>query len=158
MKKPGNLKKIITAVLILMVAGAIGAYFFLNQSHRDVQAQSADYSYEASSLVSEYLTDAATANDKFLDAEGESKIIEIKGTVAEISTDYNDQKVILLKNADDKAGVSCTFTKETEASISGVTVGQKIKVKGVIRSGASYDEDLELYENVILEKCDLIKQ
>ena len=65
--------------------------------------------------------------------------------------------MILLKNADDKAGVSCTFTKETEASVAGVTVGQKIKVKGVIRSGASYDEDLELYENVILEKCDLIK-
>jgi len=157
MKKSGNLKKIIIAVLVLLAVGAVSAYFFLNQSHRDVQAQKADYSYEASSLVTEYLTDAATANDKFLDAEGESKIIEIKGTVAEISTDYNDQKVILLKNADDKAGVSCTFTKETEASVAGVTVGQKIKVKGVIRSGASYDEDLELYENVILEKCDLIK-
>jgi len=28
----------------------------------------------------------------------------------------------------------------------------------VIRSGASYDEDLGLYENVILDKSDLIKK
>ncbi len=31
-----------------------------------------------------------------------------------------------------------------------------IKVKGVIRSGANYDADLEMYEHVIMEKCDLI--
>jgi hypothetical protein len=37
-------------------------------------------------------------------------------------------------------------------------VGQAITVKGVIRSGASYDEDLEMYENVILEKSDIVKE
>ena len=31
-----------------------------------------------------------------------------------------------------------------------------ITVKGVIRSGASYDEDLELYENVTIDKSDIV--
>jgi hypothetical protein len=35
-------------------------------------------------------------------------------------------------------------------------IGETITVKGVIRSGASFDEDLELYENVILEKSDVV--
>ena len=62
----------------------------------------------------------------------------------------------MLKEKGDKAGVSATFTVETNHKISDLKIGEKITVKGVIRSGASYDEDLELYENVILEKSDLI--
>lgn len=157
MKKSTLLKRIVLALVALGVIGAVIVYFIFNQPHRDVQAQAADYSYSASAIVTEYLTDAKAANDKYLDAEGESKIIEINGTVFEISTDYNDQKVLLLKSEGDKAGVSCTFTKETESSVANVTVGQKVKVKGVIRAGATYDEDLEMYENVIIEKCDLVK-
>jgi len=77
--------------------------------------------------------------------------------VAEISKDYNDQFVILLKGESDKAGVSCTFSKENEAGTTNIKAGQTITVKGVIRSGASYDEDLELYENVNLDKSKIIK-
>jgi hypothetical protein len=83
--------------------------------------------------------------------------LEISGEVSKISEDFNGQKVVLLKNPQDMAGVSATFTPETNENIKGVFVGQNITVKGVIRAGASYDEDLELYENVILEKSDLIK-
>jgi hypothetical protein len=36
-------------------------------------------------------------------------------------------------------------------------IGTKVSIKGVIRSGAGYDEDLDMYEDVILEKCDLIR-
>ena len=35
--------------------------------------------------------------------------------------------------------------------------GHEITIKGVIRSGAYYDEDLEMYVNVIIEKSDLKK-
>ena len=36
-------------------------------------------------------------------------------------------------------------------------IGDTVKVKGVIRSGAEYDEDLDLIENVIIEKSALIQ-
>jgi len=151
------LKKILIGVGVLVVIGGAIIFYMFNQPHRDVQAQSADYSFEASAIVNEYLADSKKANEKYLDSEGESKILEITGIVADISKDYNDQTVILLKGASDKAGVSCTFSKENEAGTTNVKVGQTITVKGVIRSGASYDEDLEMYENVNLDKSKIIK-
>lgn len=151
-------KKIITVLLAgALVAIGVVLYMF-NKPARDVQATKTDFSYKSSTIVNEYLTDAASANDKYLDEEGNSKILEITGTVATITEDFNKQKVILLKKASDKAGVKATFTKETNANVSGVKVGDEITIKGVIRSGASYDADLEMYEDVIIAKCDIVKK
>lgn len=153
-------KKIIKIVLIIfgtgiLIAGGVGYYMF-NKPARDVQDTKTDFSYNASEIVNEYLTDSKKANDKYLDEEGNSKVLEISGTVAEISEDFNNQKVILLKAANDKAGVSCTFTAETNANTQNIQIGDLIAVKGVIRSGASFDEDLNMYENVIIEKSDIV--
>ncbi|MBK5208901.1 MAG: hypothetical protein JJE44_05260 [Flavobacteriaceae bacterium] len=139
----------------ILIAGSIGFYMF-NKPARDVQNTKTDYSYEASQIVNEYLTDAQKANDKYLDEEGNSKVLEITGMIAKISEDFNNQKVLLLQSPDDKAGVSCTFTSETNLNTSTVKVGDQITIKGVIRSGASYDEDLGMYENVIIEKSDIV--
>jgi hypothetical protein len=104
------------------------------------------------------LANPTSANEKYLDEEGNSKILEISGIVAEITEDFNKQKVVLLKFASDNAGVSCTFTPETNASVSQIKIGETIVVKGVIRSGASYDKDLGMYENVIMEKCSIVSK
>jgi tRNA_anti-like len=154
-------KKNIRIVLIvggigILVAGGI-AYSMFNKPHKDVQSAKTDYTIDASQLVNEYLRDSESANEKYLNESGTSKILEVVGTVESISEDFNNQKVILLKTAKDKAGVSATFTVETNISVQGVQIGDKIKIKGVIRSGASYDEDLGLYEHVILEKSDIIQ-
>jgi len=153
-------KKIFKIVLIvigvgILIGGSVGYYMF-NKPARDVQNTKTDFSYKASELVNEYLSDAQKANDKYLDEEGNSKVLEISGLVANISKDFNGQKVILLKSDTDKAGVSCTFTPETNTNTQNVKIGDLITVKGVIRSGASFDEDLEMYENVIIEKSDIV--
>jgi hypothetical protein len=155
-------KKIIKAVLIIgfagvIIGGGIGLYLF-NMPHRDVQETKTDYALTSTEIVSEYLADMNAANQKYLNADGDSKILEITGEVSNISENYNGLKVVLIKSAQDKAGVSATFTSETNSHLSDVKVGQAITVKGVISSGASYDEDLELYENVILEKSDIVKR
>jgi len=145
----------VIGVIGLLIGGGIGLYMF-NMPHRDIQSARLDYSLSSTQIVSEYLTDKGAANQKYLAADGDSKILEISGEVSKIFEDFNGQKVVLLKGVHDKAGVSATFTIETNSHLSGVEVGQSITVKGVIRSGASYDEDLELYENVILEKSDIV--
>ncbi len=152
--------KLLKTILILigvgiLIAGGIGFYMF-NMPHRDVQATSTDYKLNAEDIVNQYLNNPTEANNKYLDEEGESKILEITGQIASITTDFNNQKVILLKGENAEAGVTCTFTENTNESVNHLKEGQSISVKGVIRSGASYDEDLEMYENVILEKCSLI--
>jgi hypothetical protein len=45
----------------------------------------------------------------------------------------------------------------TNSNAERVLEGEVITVKGVIRSGAGYDPDLDLYEDVIMEKCNVIK-
>jgi hypothetical protein len=127
-----------------------------NMPHRNVQSTSADYRLTSSEIVYEYLADRDAANQKYLSGDGDSKILEITGIIAKISEDFNGNKVVLLKMAGEPAGVSATFTPETNKNTTALSTGQTITVKGVIRSGASYDEDLELYENVILEKCDVL--
>lgn len=149
-------KQTITTLLIgALIAGGVILYMF-NKPARDVQATKTDFSYDSSAIVNEYLSDAKTANSKYLDEEGNSKVLEITGIVSSISEDFSGQKVILLKKATDKAGVSATFTKETNQNTVGVNVGDKITIKGVIRSGAAFDEDLEMYEDVTIAKCDIV--
>ena len=156
-----NSKKIIKNLVLLgAVAVLIGGGFVLylfNMPHRDVQATATDFKLESSQLVTEYLSSAEQANLKYLDEEGESKVLAVTGAVFSITEDLNQQKVVLLKNAGDKAGVSCTFMESTNASAAQLAPGQKVTIKGVIRSGAGYDEDLDMYEDVILEKCDIVK-
>lgn len=153
-------KKIIKILLITFVIGILATgsvvYYLFNQPHRNVQESKTDFSFSSSQIVSEYLANPIAANEKYLDEEGNSKILEISGIVSEISEDFNKQKVVLLKSASDNAGVSCTFTPETNAFVNRIKIGETIVVKGVIRSGASFDEDLEMYENVILEKCSIV--
>jgi hypothetical protein len=154
--------KIIKIGFILLVAGVITAggviYYMFNMPHRNVQTSKTDYSVKAGQLVIEYLSDPVTANNKYLEQNGDSRILEVSGEVAAISEDYNNQKVVLLKSKNDKAGVSCTFTHETNDAVNGISEGNYIVVKGVIRAGASFDEDLQMYENVILEKCDIVSK
>lgn len=156
-----NKKKILRFIVIaggagVLIGGGIFLYMFF-MPHRDVQASKVDYTLTSTQIVTEYLSDKDAANEKYLAEDGDSKILEVFGEVNKVSENYNGQKVVLLKSSQDNAGVSATFTTEANDKLKGVTVGQTITVKGVIRSGASYDEDLELFENVILEKSDLIK-
>ena len=139
----------------LLIGGGVGLYMF-NMPHRDVQSAKVNYVLTSSEIVSEYLTDKVAANKKYLAADGDSKILEITGIAANISENFKGEIVILLKGSDDKAGVNATFTIESNAGTSKIVVGETATVKGVIRSGAAYDEDLELYENVILEKSSIV--
>jgi hypothetical protein len=153
-------KKLIRILIIMAIAGVlagggIGLYMYF-MPHRDIQKSPTDFEVSASGLVSEFLNDINGANQKYLSADGESKILEVTGTVARISENFNGEKVVLLKNDTDKAGVSCTFMDETNHRVNGLEPGGVVTLKGVIRSGAYYDKDLDIFVNVTVEKCDLV--
>lgn len=151
-------KKIIIIVTLIALSSLIYLAYLWFMPHRDVQSTKADAEVTATALVDEFLTDTGAANAKYLDAEGESKVLIISGEVTKIDTDQLGQKVLLLKsNPSDKLGVSCTFTAETNNQVSGVKIGDQIKIKGVIRSGAEYDEDLDLIINAVVEKSSIVK-
>lgn len=152
-----SVNKIIAIVAgVGILAASATAFYLFNMPHRDVQATATDYSLSATAFVNEYLQNADEANKKYLDENGESKVLAINGTVYSITEDLNKNKVVLLKDSEAKAGVSCTFSKATNSNAASLAIGKSVTIKGVIRSGAGYDKDLDLYENVIMEKCDII--
>ncbi|NOZ35868.1 MAG: hypothetical protein GXO80_11290 [Chlorobi bacterium] len=155
--KKSKTKKIILIVAVVAVLGAIYPMYLFFMPHRDVQQTEVFATLSAKQLVDEYLKDYTAANNKYLAEDGDSKVLIIKGVIASISEDQNNQTVILLKDAGENAGVSCTFLPEATKRIKNLKPGEKIKVKGFITLGASYDEDMEEYEDVNLMNCDIVK-
>lgn len=157
-----NKKKVIRTLLIIVVAGVLiilgTIYYLFNKPHRDVAEMDVDFTTSATELVTEYLNAPDLSNEKYLAEDGESKILAVTGMVASINTDLNNQRVVTLRDESQKAGVSCTFTLSTNTQTEKVSLGQTITVKGVIRSGAEHNEDLDLYEDVIMEKCSIKNQ
>lgn len=152
-------KKILKWGLKLSIAGiviidSIVVYLF-NMPHRDVVNSQADYNTTSTELVLEYLNNYQEANEKYLEEEGDSKIIAVSGVIYSKEKDMNNQWVILLKETEDSAGVSFTFTKETNSQAEDLQIGNNTTLKGVIRSGAAYDDDLELFEDIIIEKSSI---
>ena len=145
----------IVAILAVIALAYIAYLWFM--PHRDIQTTKEFATIKATVLVNEFLSDSEKANNVYLDSEGESKVLIIEGLVADISKDQLGQQVVLLKNPSEKMGVSCTFTLDTNDQVESLEVGVTIKIKGVFRSGAEYDEDLDLTENVIIEKCAIVK-
>jgi hypothetical protein len=146
---------VVSAVIVIAVS--IVLYLF-NMPHRNVQNTKSDYKMSSSELVKEYLENETQANARYLMDDGDSKILEITGHITQIKENYDGQKVLILKETNDKAGVSCTFTTENNNHAENLQIGDLVTIKGVIRAGASYNEGLDMYENVIIEKSDLLIQ
>lgn len=151
------IKKILLTGVIIASLGSGYVIYLFNIPHRDVQSVSAFVEIESDLLVNEFLVNLEEANSKYLAEDGESKVIIVRGKVASITEDQRSQKVILLKEENSKVGVSVTFMPHTNKNVNDIKIGDIVSIKGVVRSGAEFDEDLDLYEDVIIEKSDIVK-
>lgn len=152
-----TIKKIALAlgVIVLLGGGYAASQYFM--PHRDIQAVEAFVEFDATQLVDEYLADQNAANKKYLDQEGESKVIIVKGEIKNIDIDQKNQKVITLKSNNAELGIRCTFIAGSEKSTKQLTAGNIVRIKGEIISGAEFDEDLELYEDATMGDCAIVK-
>lgn len=150
MKKSIIKKLLITGIIVAVVVGAYVVYL-LNMPHRDIQGEKAFIEINAKGLVDEFLLDLEAANEKYLD-----QVIIVEGIVSGQFEDQKGQVVIMLSVEEQVVGVSCTFMEETNDNARNLKKGEKVKIKGVLQSGAEIDEDLGLNEDVILEKCDVV--
>jgi hypothetical protein len=155
-KRKKIIKIISLIVFVGILAGAGVAYYLFNLPHRDVQASETDFQITVSALVNEYLSDQDAANSKYLVADGNSKILEVTGTVVRVSENFNGQKVVLLREDGDEAGINFTFNEKAGATAQNLEKGQTVTIKGVIRSGVYYDKDLDMYVHAVVDHSSLI--
>jgi hypothetical protein len=155
-------KKIMKIAAIVIGAGlVIGlgiGYYMFNMPHRDVQASPTDYKLSVSELVGEYLVSQEAANTKYLAKDGNSKILEVTGEVFLARKNMNDQMMVVLQRPEDIAGVNATFTSQASERFPVLERGQEITIKGVIRSGVYYDDNMQMYVNAIIDYAALVAE
>ncbi|NNF01154.1 MAG: hypothetical protein HKN22_00575 [Bacteroidia bacterium] len=133
-------KKII--VIVAMSALCIGVFgaSMVFKGPRKLNNVKADLVINSSDLYEEYSINEEEANNKFL-----NKIIEVEGTVQDISFDDSGNMNIYLQTSETAMGtVSCNILKENIADAKDIKVGDKVGIKGLC-SGYLID--------VVLTKC-----
>ena len=153
-------KKILKIAAVLAIAGlliGVGvAYYMYNMPHRDVQSTPTDYKITVSELINEYAKNQNAANAKYLAEDGNSKILEVTGEVLRSRTNMNNQLVLVLQKPGDIAGVNVTFSEQANQETPAVEKGQIVTIKGVIRSGVYFDDNLSMYVNANIDHAALI--
>ena len=144
-------KRIIGVVAIIaLLGGSIGLYMF-NMPHRDAQNIEAEFNLTASDLANQFLENNKLANSTYLSEDGDSKVGIVKGKVKEVGKNAKGESYVIIRDDNSPVGAQCSFQSEININLSDI-----ISVKGVIRSGAEYDEDFEEYIDVIIEQCSII--
>lgn len=99
------------------------AYKMYNKPHRNIDTEEVTAQISASQLFSDYSDSEEESNALYLD-----KVIEVKGTISELSENAAGNLTVLLADEGAMGGVSATC--DASVSKDGLEVGQKIKIKG----------------------------
>lgn len=139
----GKKKKVAIVLLVIIIIAAASGYYLWNKPHTDVAGASA-VKTDAFSLYKSFTTDSANARKTFL-----QQVIEVSGTVSSISTNQQNQQVLLIKTATEGASINCTMEKSVEAA----KVGSTIVIKGICEGLGQGDSDLGIPGDLYLVRC-----
>lgn len=138
------LKKLILAFLLLgLLAAGIGFYLYFKPV-KSFENASPDMSLDAGTLVKDFQADENKANSRYL-----NKLLQVSGTVSDISEDEKGLTNINLGVDGEMAMVSCSMDTTVRSDFSSVKSGQTVRLKGLC-SGMLMD--------VVLVKCVLIEK
>lgn len=137
-----NFKYLLYGLLTILVIAGIGIAYVYNAPKASVDAKKVDYTLSATELFQEYSENQAIADQKFI-----NRVIEVTGTIFEISEDQQGATVFFLDTGESNAGVLCTMTLEDTQKVTHKKVGDAITIKGFC-SG--------MLMEVVLNRCSLV--
>ena len=115
------IKFILASVLIIIIAGGFVGYKMWTKPHRNVAAIKA-ITVTAAQLATAYESNEPAANTSYLD-----KVLEVTGTIHDISKNQKGETVITL-NGSDMSGIICTLEGTAPAS---AKTGASVSIKGI---------------------------
>ena len=131
------------ALIAITLAIFFGALTIWNAPKASVKSKPADFSLSATELFQEYSENQAVADKKFI-----NQIMEVNGSIFEISEDQKGATVFLLTTGEKEAGVLCTMELGETKKIKGKKVGDNITVKGHCTG---------MLMEVVLNRCTLVE-
>ncbi len=123
-------KSIFYSITILLVILLSILYFtepFFKLGNKNIENEVTEHNLNASDLVNYYANNEAKANLLYT-----GKIIEITGTIKEISY-LNDRNTIILNSNSETFGVICDINPNQKEKLHQLKQHQKIKVKGICK-------------------------
>ena len=114
---------ILSVFLILIVGGMLVYTYIFRDAEKSVQSSTAEINISSADLLQAYESNEQKANGLYLD-----KIIQVAGRIDSIIDD-GSYITLTLKDADDMAGVLCSFDK-TAWNVGSLNVGDPIVIKG----------------------------
>lgn len=133
------MKKILIVLLVLALAGGAVGYYLYNKPVASLENKKADMSVTAEQLLTDYEADETAANDKYL-----GKIIDVSGTVSNITTEEGKQK-ITLDTGNPISAIICEM-EATDADAA-VKTGDPVHIKGLC---SGYLSDVILVQGVLV--------
>lgn len=134
------MKVLLIAAGIGLIAGLLMLYWIFNKPHRDV-AKEKGIALSAQQLYDAFRTNESAANSQYLD-----KAIELTGTVADVSTNQEGQKVVNFSTNDPLVMINCTFKTDP----GNLKAGDSITFKGIC-TGYIPDANVVINEGVLIK-------
>ncbi len=144
-----TVKKILFAIVILAIAGALAVWYIFTEKFSDTSKQKAAYTVNALDFIKEFEKGDIAANKKYAE-----KIIAVNGVVTGVET---ADTTVNIKLADTASGsyIIFAFQQQHLGEARLVKEGDKVSIKGSC-SGGAYSSILET-EFITFKRCALIK-
>lgn len=120
MKKDQWIKGVVIGLNLLLLVIKISSC----TGSDNLSKQPTDFSVQASSLFTEFSSNEADANQKYV-----GKVLEVLGTIKKMSTSKSGSMSLLLETNNDGA-IQCNFLVKDIPELSSVAAGKTIKIKG----------------------------
>lgn len=133
-------KIILLSIVVIACIGGVVGWQMYNKPHAKAEDISS-IKKTVTELANEYTADEQAANASYLD-----KVIEVKGTVTQVSQNQDGISVVMLGGDDPTAVVQCTMRDATFTAEEGTVVD----VKGFCSGKNMFDE-------VLLTQCVIVK-
>jgi hypothetical protein len=145
------MKKVLSIGIILAVLGVVAAAlvwkFYVNKPHDDIELATPAYSLSTEEIWNQFNT-----NRKVADSLYNNQVIELSGSLNRIDKNDTLVSVIFVMAADSMFGdktIACQMYKKHNVEAGALTVGSKVKIKGVC---VGFDDT-----DIKFNKCSIVK-
>lgn len=120
------MKKALIIILALAVVGGFFGYRMYNKPHKDMTEAESDLKVSAEELLSSFENDETNANAKYND-----KVVEVSGSVSDVSTDEDGNVKVTLDAGNPMGGVICQLDNLSEHKRTDFPIGEEVAFKGL---------------------------
>lgn len=138
-------KRILLAVILVIIAVAIYIYREFNRTNVNIAKEESAFTLSATELIKDFTDNDSAASRKYV-----GKIISVTGLVKTVNQDERGYYTVSLGDTSSLSSVRCSVDSMYTARATSVKPGMKIMIKG---NCTGYNPDELLGLDVIVNRC-----